>query len=198
MSNDELWIPRYIILYDQAKIKYRIIDKQRSYVRGFINWPHCDTYHRRVLWDITRCKGPMIYKAYYLGRLMFCIVFVQSLNYRGFTWRSYVHDSGLCQSLACRECYDYLSANEANLQNMDSIMMTSSNGNILRATGHLCGNSPVTGEFPSQRPVTWGCDVSFDLYPNKRFNTQSRRRWFETQLLSLWRNCNDRPVLIPN
>ena len=28
----------------------------------------------------------------------------------------------------------------------------------------LCaGNSPVTGEFPSQRPVTWSFDVSFDL-----------------------------------
>ena len=26
------------------------------------------------------------------------------------------------------------------------IMMTSSNGNIFRVTGHLCGNSPVTGE----------------------------------------------------
>ena len=29
-------------------------------------------------------------------------------------------------------------------------MMTSSNGNIFRVAGPLCGNSPVTGEFPSQ------------------------------------------------
>ena len=30
------------------------------------------------------------------------------------------------------------------------------NGNICRVTGHLCGEftSPVTGEFPAQRPVT--------------------------------------------
>ena len=35
-----------------------------------------------------------------------------------------------------------------------SDMMTSSNGNIFRVTGHLCGNSPVPGEFPAQRPVT--------------------------------------------
>ena len=28
------------------------------------------------------------------------------------------------------------------------------------------GNSSATGEFPAQRPVTWGFDVSFDLYPN--------------------------------
>ena len=29
------------------------------------------------------------------------------------------------------------------------------------------GNSPVTGEFPSQRPVTQSFDVFFDLRPNK-------------------------------
>ena len=29
----------------------------------------------------------------------------------------------------------------------------------------LCaGNSPVTGEFPTQRPVTWSFDVFFDLH----------------------------------
>ena len=26
------------------------------------------------------------------------------------------------------------------------------------------GNSPVTNEFPAQRPVTWSFDVFFDLY----------------------------------
>ena len=32
----------------------------------------------------------------------------------------------------------------------------------------LCaGNSPITGEFPSQRPVTRSLDVFFDLRPNK-------------------------------
>ena len=30
------------------------------------------------------------------------------------------------------------------------------------------GNSPVTGEFPTQRPVTWTFDVFFDLRLNKR------------------------------
>ena len=33
----------------------------------------------------------------------------------------------------------------------------------------LCvGNSPVTGEFPSQRPVTQSFDVFFDMCLNKR------------------------------
>ena len=35
----------------------------------------------------------------------------------------------------------------------------------------LCaGNSPVSGEFPSQRPVTRSFDVFFDLRPNKRLS----------------------------
>ena len=56
----------------------------------------------------------------------------------------------------------------------------------------LCaGNSPVTGEFPSHRPVTRSFDVFFDLHQNKRLSIQSRRRWFETPSSSLWRHCND-------
>ena len=52
----------------------------------------------------------------------------------------------------------------------------------------LCaGNSPLTGEFPSQRPVTRSFDVFFDLRLNKRLSKQSRRRRFETP--SLWRHC---------
>ena len=45
----------------------------------------------------------------------------------------------------------------------------------------LCaGNSPVTGEFPSQRPATRSFDVFFDLRLNKRLSTQSKCRWFES------------------
>ena len=51
-------------------------------------------------------------------------------------------------------------------------------------------NSPVTGEFPSQRPVTRSFDVFFDMRLNKRLGKQSTRRWFETPLRSLWRHCN--------
>ena len=56
----------------------------------------------------------------------------------------------------------------------------------------LCaGNSPVTGEFPSQRPVTRSFEVFFDLRLNKRMSKQSRRRWLETPSRSLWRHRND-------
>ena len=59
----------------------------------------------------------------------------------------------------------------------------------------LCaGNSPVTGEFPSQRPVKRSCDVFFDLRMNKRLSKQSIRRWFETPSHSLWHHCNDSDI----
>ena len=55
----------------------------------------------------------------------------------------------------------------------------------------LCeGNSPVTGEFSSQRPLTRNFDVFFDLRLNKWLNKSSRRRWFEMPSRSLWRHCN--------
>ena len=55
----------------------------------------------------------------------------------------------------------------------------------------LCvGNSPVTDEFPSQRPVTRSFNVFFDLPLNKRFSKQSIRRWPEKRSCSLWRLCN--------
>ena len=44
----------------------------------------------------------------------------------------------------------------------------------------LCeGISPITGEFPSHRPVTQSFDIFFDLHLNKRLRKQSRRRWFD-------------------
>ena len=56
----------------------------------------------------------------------------------------------------------------------------------------LCaGNSPVTGEFPSQRPVTRNFNVFFDRRLNKRLNKQSRVWWFETPSRSSWRHSND-------
>ena len=52
------------------------------------------------------------------------------------------------------------------------------------------GNSPVPGEFPTQRPVTRSFDVYFDLRPNKWLGKQSWGWWFETLSCSLWRHRN--------
>ena len=54
----------------------------------------------------------------------------------------------------------------------------------------LCADiSPVTGEFPSQRPVTRIFDVFFDLRLNKRLSRQSWGWGFETPLRLSWRHC---------
>ena len=42
------------------------------------------------------------------------------------------------------------------------------------------GNSPASGEFPAQRPVTRSFDVFFDMCLNKRLRKQSWGWWFET------------------
>ena len=92
------------------------------------------------------------------------------------------------------------------LPSLPQDMMTSSNWNIFRVTGHLCGEFtgsrwievlklwsflwPVPGEFPTQRPVTRSFDVFLDLRLNKRLSKQSWGWWFETQSWSLWRQCN--------
>ena len=56
-------------------------------------------------------------------------------------------------------------------------MMTSSNGNIFRVTGPLCGEFTGPGEFPTQRPVTRSFDVFFDLRPNKGLSKQPWGWW---------------------
>ena len=59
---------------------------------------------------------------------------------------------------------------------------------------HYCpfvpGNSPVTCEIPSQRPVTRSFGAFFDLRLNIRLSKQSRRWWFGIPSRSIWRHCN--------
>ena len=53
------------------------------------------------------------------------------------------------------------------------------------------GNSPVTGAFPAQRPVTRSFDAFFDLRLNIRLSKQSWGWWFETLSCPLCRHCNE-------
>ena len=69
-------------------------------------------------------------------------------------------------------------------------MMTSSNGNIFRVTGPLCGEFTGPGEFPTQRPVTRSFDVFFDLRLNKQLSKQPWGWWFETLSRPLWLHRN--------
>ena len=66
---------------------------------------------------------------------------------------------------------------------------------IFSALLAICaGNSPGTGEFPTQRPVSWNFDVFFDLRLNKRLSKQSWGWWFETPSRPLRRHRNVRFV----
>ena len=54
----------------------------------------------------------------------------------------------------------------------------------------FAGNSPVTDEFHSQRPMTRSFDVFFYLRRDKRLSKHPRGWWFATPSPSLWRHCN--------
>ena len=69
-------------------------------------------------------------------------------------------------------------------------MMTSSNGNIFRVTGHLCWEFTGLRWIPAQRPVTRSFDVFFDLRLTKRLSKQSWCWWFEMLPRPLWRHSN--------
>ena len=69
-------------------------------------------------------------------------------------------------------------------------MITLSNENISALLALCAGNTQVTGEFPSQRPVTQSFDIFFYLRLNKRLSKQSRSRLFGMPSRLLWRHCN--------
>ena len=67
-------------------------------------------------------------------------------------------------------------------------MMTSSNGNIFRVTGHLCGEFTGPGEFPAQRPVTRSFDVFFDLRPKNGWVNNREAGDLRRLRAPLWRH----------
>ena len=101
-----------------------------------------------------------------------------------------IYLGGYCNALM-HESNGYRLAMFQPMANWPDDMMTSSNGNMSRVTIPFAENSPVTGEFPAQRPVTRSFDVLFDLRLNKRLNKQSRGWWFEMPSHLLRRHCNE-------
>ena len=69
-------------------------------------------------------------------------------------------------------------------------MMTSSNGNIIRVTGHLCGEFTGDRWIPRTKASDAGLGIFFDLRLNKRLSKQSWCWWFETPSRPLWRHNN--------
>ena len=77
--------------------------------------------------------------------------------------------------------------------------MTSSNGNIFRVTGHLCGEFTGHQWIPHTKASDaelWWC--FFYLRLNKRLSKQWWGWWFETPSRPLWRYCNTHGELLWN
>ena len=64
-------------------------------------------------------------------------------------------------------------------------MMTSSNGNIFRVTGHLCEEFTGDRRIPLAKASDAKLWCSFYLRLNKRLSKQSRRQWYVKPLRSL-------------
>ena len=89
--------------------------------------------------------------------------------------------------------YVYLISRKHSMTYADYIIiytMTPSNGHIFPCYLPVIRVSICYQWIPLKRPVTWSFDVFFDLRLNNPWGKQSRRRWFETQSRSLWRDCN--------
>ena len=79
----------------------------------------------------------------------------------------------------------------AHKRTMVQNTMTSSNGNIFRVIGHLCGEFTGPRRIPLTKAIDVGLWCFFDLRLNKQFSKQSWGWWFETQSRSLWGHCNE-------
>ena len=116
-------------------------------------------------------------------------------HYWLFVWENNGLGVFTAQIWKCRFGWFLCCQSEQAFQQTLEFMMMSWNGNIFRVTGPLWGELPVTGEFPSQRPVMWSFDVSFDLRLNKRLGKQPLGWWFETPSRSLCRHCSVRRIV---
>ena len=108
----------------------------------------------------------------------------------------YIGKSSPCyivkKSYECISCAPVSSVAQKSLSwQHATFMMTSSNGNIFRVTGHLCGEFTGPSEFYAQRPVTRSFGVFLDLHPNRRLNKQWWGWWLETPSCPLWCQCID-------
>ena len=75
-------------------------------------------------------------------------------------WQIPAFSQIFCYGDRFRQSYSVYWTQSVNSANGSFLIMTSSNGNIFRVTGHLCR------EFTAQRPVTWSFDVFCDLRLN--------------------------------
>ena len=99
--------------------------------------------------------------------------------------------------MTCEALYRHYTKNslsDCTIHIWDICMMTSSNGNIFRVTGHLCGEFTGHRWIPCTKAVTRSFDAFFDLRPNKQLSKQWWGWWSETPSCPLWRHRNGRAI----
>ena len=167
----------YSTVYSGADHKKHQSSVSLAFVRGIHRWP-VNSQH----------KGPVTRKMFPFDDVIMYIVVVLSTFIR-FMRIVYSNAPGLL--LWHGDNVSYRTGKKPLSQPiLTACMMTSSNGNIFRVTGPLCGEFTGPGEFPTQRPVTRSFDVFFDRRLNKRSSKQPRGWWLETLSCSLWRQSN--------
>ena len=157
----------YSAVYSGADQRKHQSSASLAFVWGIHRWPVISTHKWLVTWKMLPIDGVI------LSPLCHCWLktmthAVHPTKYPPLThWRycshalSHQYVRGSCFVMGC-----------CDLALNDFTMMTSSNGNIYRVTGPLCGEFTGPGEIPAQRPVTRSFDVFFDLRPNKRLSKQ--------------------------
>ena len=152
--------------------------------------------HKSLIMDLTNSKCCEIWSR--LPRCLMCRVHVHvlvNLWIINFPYLYVISRHFSCYVYVCIyvDVYDHTQVGIwccVGVFDIPGLMMTSSNGNIFRVTGPLCGELTGPGEFSTQRPVTRIFDVFFDLRLNKRLSKQPGGWWFEMPSWPLWRQCN--------
>ena len=101
-----------------------------------------------------------------------------------YTWNSYEHIANI---ISCALQSKWASR---SIVHLDTAWWRHQMETFSALLAICAGNSPVSGEFPAQRPVTQSFDVFFDVRLIKRLSKHSRGWWFETLSHPLWRHRN--------
>ena len=156
-----------------------------------LSWPHV---RLRVRWDklnMIKCIPVMIYCVNWILRneLLWNFVDIQPLAFEN--WKCPRHGGRLSRphwvkhfilQMKFVASWYWLHLTHSNPDNNDaSKYMRRHQMKTFSALLAICaGNSPVTDEFPAQRPVTRRFDIFFDMCQNKRLSKQRWGWWFET------------------
>ena len=164
--------PRFISLNELERRKGVFMKDNTMFIRINVEWIRCCSAGLPTVWWCNQAPlGPGTCVASMFHQCVYCLmesppIFVRSFSFSNTWFKRFLKRS------------------------TSFSMMTSSNGNIFRVTGPLCGEFTGSSEFPAQRPVTRSFDVFFDLRLNKRLSKQPWGLWTETSPLSSWRHGN--------